>query len=203
MPKGYKGFQRGNLNPARTPEARQRSREQMLAIRENPSYQETQRIALKIALNKPAIRERRRLARLGKSWSTEVKSKMRDTWGKKRIKKSGWRKKAWDAWSKYRRSSAADWRGAVKCFTCERPFHWKEMDLGHYKHGKLDFDEMNTNVQCSYCNRWKHGNLDVYTMKLIEKYGYDAVQDLHRRAAQDPGNSIDDYKTIIQKYGNK
>lgn len=79
------------------------------------------------------------------------------------------------------------------------------MHLGHYKHRKLDFDEINTNPQCAGCNVYGHGKLDVYSMKLIERYGIEAVEDLHRRAAPPDSNrySKEFLLNIIQIYGTK
>lgn len=58
------------------------------------------------------------------------------------------------------------------------------MHAGHYIHGKLDFDEMNVNAQCAYCNKYRHGELGVYALRLIDLYGREKVDDLARRASQ-------------------
>ncbi len=103
---------------------------------------------------------------------------------KKRSPKEIMQDKAWTQFSIYVRRKNADFYGIVDCFTCFNKKHWKEMNAGHYKHGKLDFDEMNINVQCVNCNKWNSGRLDVYSMKLIDKYGLDAVRDLEQRASR-------------------
>ena len=56
------------------------------------------------------------------------------------------------------------------------------MNAGHWKHGRLDFDEMNVNCQCVRCNKWLSGKLDSYTIKLIELHGVEAVQALSDKA---------------------
>lgn len=200
MPQGVKGFQKGSLNPSTTPERRK-----ILSERQKgkiPSFETRMKasITLKKVLQDPKIREERRIRATGRKHSQETKTRMRETWAKKPRSKRTIHGLAWTAWSRHRRKSAADWRGYVKCFTCEKLFVWQQTDLGHYKHRKLDFDEMNTQIQCTYCNRWRHGNLDVYSMKLIDKYGIDAIKDLHLRANIHPGYSIDELKQVIDKY---
>ena len=57
------------------------------------------------------------------------------------------------------------------------------MNAGHYIHNKLDYDEMNVNVQCVRCNKWLSGNLGKYAEKLIEKHGMEKIQELRQRAS--------------------
>lgn len=46
---------------------------------------------------------------------------------------------------------------------------------GHYfsvgSHSILRFDEMNVNGQCIGCNTYKHGNLIMYRIGMVKKYG--------------------------------
>ena len=48
-------------------------------------------------------------------------------------------------------------------------------EAGHYysqgHHSALRFNEINTNGQCTRCNRWLHGNLIAYRNGLIKRYG--------------------------------
>lgn len=105
------------------------------------------------------------------------------------------RDKAWRLWSDYIRE-----KEKYICFTCGRQKTKKTTDAGHYKHGKLDFDEMNIHCQCNYCNQYLHGNLGIYTIKLIEKYGKEAVDDLILRANQHTNKySISELEKIIDK----
>jgi hypothetical protein len=85
--------------------------------------------------------------------------------------------KAWKVFSEYIRK-----RDGGKCCTCPSVNHWKDCNAGHFKHNKLDFDEMNINCQCVSCNKWNHGRLDRYASFLIGKYGLEAFEDLNRRA---------------------
>lgn len=62
------------------------------------------------------------------------------------------------------------------CFTCGKRDEWKNMDAGHYipksvGGSNLYFNEKNVHAQCTACNRFRHGNLHVYALRLREKYG--------------------------------
>ena len=82
------------------------------------------------------------------------------------------------------------------CITCGGP----GTDAGHWKHGKLDFDELNLNLQCRGCNFFRSGNLGIYTIRLVEKYGLEKVKDLERRAEVIKKYSVEELKEIIEKY---
>jgi len=121
---------------------------------------------------------------------------------KKRSKLQIAKEKAWKEFSIFVRTRESNFEGYTKCFTCTKVDHWKNMNAGHYKHGKLDFDEMNVNVQCVQCNKWNSGRLDVYTMNLIAKYGIDQVEALNVRASMATTEKypIEVYEQIIAKY---
>jgi hypothetical protein len=82
------------------------------------------------------------------------------------------------------------------CFTCGKPGD----EAGHFKHGRLDFDEMNLHCQCTRCNRWLHGNLGEYAIRLIKKYGQEKVDDLVLRANQVRKYKRAELEEIITKY---
>ena len=59
------------------------------------------------------------------------------------------------------------------------------MDAGHYIPAgvsqlapELYFSEKNVNCQCTSCNRFKHGNLSVYALRLVQKYGAEVILEL-------------------------
>lgn len=83
----------------------------------------------------------------------------------------------WKQISIYIRSKDAV-EGFARCFTCGAYKPWKELDCGHFKHNRLDFDERNLKPQCTKCNKWGRGKLDVYAVKLIEMHGLGWVQKL-------------------------
>ena len=67
------------------------------------------------------------------------------------------------------------------CITCGARGDWKDMNAGHFVHrDSLDFDLRNINCQCVHCNKFLHGNLNVYAERLMEKYGPDIIGELNR-----------------------
>jgi len=83
------------------------------------------------------------------------------------------------------------------CFTCDKTGN----QGGHFKHNRLDFDEMNLNCQCSGCNHYRSGNLSVYAERLIDKYGVKKFKDLCFRANNQSNKfSRDELEQIIVKY---
>lgn len=109
------------------------------------------------------------------------------------------RDKTWKFWSRYVRL-----KENYICFTCGRQKDKKTTDAGHYKHGKLDFDEMNVHCQCNYCNQHLHGDLGTYNMKLIDKYGKKDVDDLILRANQDTNRySMSELEEIYESIAKK
>lgn len=59
-------------------------------------------------------------------------------------------------------------------------------EAGHYfsqgHHSSLRFNEMNTNGQCTHCNRFLHGNLINYRKGLLRRYGKAKVEQLELNA---------------------
>ena len=113
--------------------------------------------------------------------------------------------KLWKLFSIYIRN-----RDKRKCITCGRQF-WDEekgewslngLEAGHYKHGVLDFDEMNINCQCTKCNHFLSGNLSEYSLYLLQKYGKKKFEDLHNRAKQPKPLSLEEYQQKIDYYKN-
>ena len=99
----------------------------------------------------------------------------------KRIKKESYPKlvkRAWKAWSLKRRKEIMDSNGYVTCVTCGKVENYKNVDLGHFIDGKLDFHLQNTGPQCTRCNRFLHGNLGVYAVYLDKTYGEGAAERL-------------------------
>ena len=114
----------------------------------------------------------------------------------KRKKPVNYHKKTWQLFSKWVRERDK------KCVTCGAR---NTLQAGHFWHGVLDFDEMNINAQCSQCNKWKHGNLAVYSNYLIDKYGLKKFKELelrHYMAMRGEKRTQKDYEDLITKYGN-
>lgn len=113
----------------------------------------------------------------------------------------GLKKKAWILQSRWVRENAANFQGYAPCFTCEKLFPWKELQLGHFIHNKLDFDLRNLKLQCIGCNHFRSGNLGVYGIKLFQIYGLEWVKQLEKDANEKGNNySRQEIMEIIEKY---
>jgi hypothetical protein len=116
------------------------------------------------------------------------------------------RDNAWKVFSKYIRL-----RDGGICVTCgARPWNselgepdWKQLQAGHYRHGKFDFDEMNINSQCVRCNKWLSGNLAKYTFYLIDKYGEDAVRELNEKDEISDKRTAEEWDLLAMEYRDK
>jgi len=91
-------------------------------------------------------------------------------------------------------------RDQGKCFTCGVIKPWKQMQAGHFKHRKLDYDERNINCQCPRCNKFLHGNLDIYAEKLEEKYGHGILQRLREDASIVHKYTRSELEDLIKQY---
>lgn len=94
--------------------------------------------------------------------------------------------KADAAMSVYIRQKHADPFGYVKCVSCGRVFHWKEMDCGHFipksRGAAIRYVEENGHPECQGCNRFDEGHLIEYTRYMIEMYGNDKIDELKQEA---------------------
>lgn len=77
------------------------------------------------------------------------------------------------------RQETADSEGMVRCFTCQKLFHWKKIHCGHYlsrfyKAARWDFD--NARPQCMMDNLWKRGDPVVFRQNLVKEIGIERVE---------------------------
>ena len=71
--------------------------------------------------------------------------------------------------SQYIRLSNADNNGYCTCVTCNKKFHWKEIQAGHFmsrKHYSIRWDERNVKPQCVACNVYRAGEQYKYSLYL-------------------------------------
>ncbi len=113
------------------------------------------------------------------------------------------KRRAWTAFAKWTRTRDR------RCITCGSP----TTEAGHFIHNSdkinnvlggnaLWYDERNINGQCTYCNCYRGGRLDVYAEKLEQKYGYGIIQEL-RKLYQTPKKwTREDLSTVALKYEN-
>lgn len=92
------------------------------------------------------------------------------------------------------------------CFTCGIVKSWREQQNGHYisrGFNSLRFDERNCNCQCVSCNVFRHGNMDVYALKLTEKYGADILKELSNEKRKIKQFTAEELKKLINQYEEK
>jgi len=118
------------------------------------------------------------------------------------------KEKAWSLMSEWVRKKER------KCFTCGKAF-WDEklgefgikgLEAGHYHHNVLDFLEENIHAQCSRCNHYLSGNLAIYTLRMIDKYGLKRVYELEIEALEalkGEKRTEEDYKLLITQLKDK
>ena len=81
-------------------------------------------------------------------------------------------------------------------------------EAGHYysqgHHSALRFNEVNTNGQCTRCNRWMHGNLIHYRNAIINRHGQKKLDLLDSVGTRNPVKkwSRVELEQIIKIYGN-
>lgn len=85
------------------------------------------------------------------------------------------------------RKSHADKNGLVYCYTCGVRKPYTEIDCGHYRSRRFmqtRFDLDNLKPQCIACNRYKHGNLEIYRQKLVRELGEEKVIEIETRPSK-------------------
>jgi hypothetical protein len=78
-------------------------------------------------------------------------------------------KKLDTVFSQYIRRSNADNNGYCTCVTCNKTFHWKKIQAGHFisrKHYSIRWDERNVKPQCVACNVYRAGEQYKYSLFL-------------------------------------
>lgn len=86
----------------------------------------------------------------------------------------------WGVFSEYIRKRGADEGGTNTCITCDKLAHWSELHAGHFVPGRTNavlFDERIVHPQCPRCNIWLGGNYAAYTLKMIDFYGREKVEE--------------------------
>lgn len=91
-------------------------------------------------------------------------------------------------------------RDNFMCVSCGKQGN----EAGHYIPKSLSenlrFDERNVNTQCTYCNRWLHGNLTKYAIALRRKYGENILEELDRDRKIHKSWTIKELESLIEKY---
>ncbi|MEI7998878.1 MAG: recombination protein NinG [Candidatus Omnitrophota bacterium] len=107
-------------------------------------------------------------------------------------------KKAWKLMSEIVRRTGANLDGYNECYTCGAVKRYTEMNAGHYKHDRLDFDFRNVRCQCVKCNQHNSGELDLYAERLIRENGLEWFNKLVQDSWRHKGYSVEDLVAIIE-----
>ena len=89
--------------------------------------------------------------------------------------------KAWKATSLYVRTKSKG-----KCYTCGTIYPIKKLHAGHLiekrGHSAIYFDLDGLRGQCMRCNRYLHGNKDIFGQKLRKEIGEERVNALYKKS---------------------
>jgi hypothetical protein len=116
------------------------------------------------------------------------------------------KKKLDTIFSIYIRLKYADEDLNVKCFTCDKVYHYKKIQNGHfYSRGilSLRYDEQNCRPQCYGCNIARNGNYIEYYKRLEKEIGKGGMDYLEYKRHQIKKMSKLDYQIYIDTYTNK
>ena len=115
-------------------------------------------------------------------------------------------KKAWDLRSKYIRQKGANEHGIVKCYTCDAPHMWKDIQGGHFVHGMVHPSYMmddNSRPQDVACNKWRNGMGAEFEKRLRVEIGDEKVDNLLAMRYQIWKPSRQALEDIIKTYKDK
>lgn len=116
------------------------------------------------------------------------------------------KKKAWSAFSKWVRQSAADAYGLVKCVTCPAVLPVEMMQAGHFIPGRKNailYHEQGVHPQCYACNIILKGNPRKYDQFMRQKYGQRVIDELDRLADTTVQMKAFEHMEIFDKYTKK
>jgi hypothetical protein len=116
------------------------------------------------------------------------------------------KKKLDTIFSIYIRLKYADEELNVKCFTCDKVYHYKKIQNGHfYSRGilSLRYDEQNCRPQCYGCNIARSGNYIEYYKRLEKEIGKGGMDYLEYKRHQIKKMSKLDYQIYIDTYTQK
>ena len=114
-------------------------------------------------------------------------------------------KKLDTVFSQYIRRSNADNNGYCTCVTCNKAFHWKEIQAGHFmsrKHYSIRWDERNVKPQCVTCNVYRAGEQYKYSIflgKELSNVLYLQSKEIVKFTNYELEDMINDYSERLKK----
>lgn len=121
---------------------------------------------------------------------------------KKKVTITQIKKKAWEQFSLYirRKDAIGD---MVRCVTCGRVKHYKEMQAGHFvpgRHSSVLFDERNVHPQDYTCNVLLGGNGPKYYKYMLSKYGQEVIDELEQLDSVNKQFKVYELEAIFEAY---
>lgn len=116
---------------------------------------------------------------------------------------SYWKKKAWKAFSAYIRRKDTNQDGYVDCYTCEKPFHWKQIQAGHFVDGRNNtvlYDPNLVKPQCYRCNMVLKGNKVAFTLRMLEKYSPEEIAEFESRKHKTKPMTAYEHQVVYELY---
>jgi hypothetical protein len=116
------------------------------------------------------------------------------------------KKKLDTIFSIYIRLKYADEDLNVKCFTCDKVYHYKKIQNGHFYSRSilsLRWDEQNCRPQCYGCNIARSGNYIEYYKRLEKEIGKGGMEYLEYKRHQIKKMGKLDYQIYIDTYTQK
>jgi hypothetical protein len=113
------------------------------------------------------------------------------------------KKDVWTIFSQYIRMKYADWRGYVRCVTCNAAMHWKKAQAGHFIPGRRNsilFDERHIYPQCLRCNVMLSGNLIKYWPFMMKKVGQEVIDELTKLNTTEKHWTREELYALKEKY---
>lgn len=109
-------------------------------------------------------------------------------------------------YSVYVRRKDATFQGHATCYTCGTTLPWQILQCGHFitrQCNQLRYDPRNTRPQCFSCNVWRHGNIDVYAMRLVQEYGPEILKTLNQEKQKVKQFKTAELEGLISLYKKK
>lgn len=107
---------------------------------------------------------------------------------------------------KLRRYEEANSSGYVRCISCGKILRVCEAEGGHYiprTNRAVELEDDNIWPQCTECNQYRNGNVDMYRERLIGIIGWERVRRLELMASAWKGSdeayenlSVDDKQSV-------
>lgn len=92
------------------------------------------------------------------------------------------------------------------CITCNKQYHIRFLQAGHcfpQRRNSGLFDEQAVNAQCRFCNIVEHGQQKKYRKIMEDRFGEEAVEQMHIKAKKVTQDKDMDFDGLSNKYREK